>query len=322
MTMRRVLLTGAGGYVGGRLAQALQTDPQSTLRLLTRGAGLPGVETVTLAELGARTDSSALARAVEGIDTVLHLAALNEVECVADPARAIDVNITGTLLLAEAAKRAGVTRFVYMSTAHVYGAPLAHDVDESRVTRPLHPYAWTHRAAEDVLFGVAQRTAMRPIVLRLSNAVGAPARGDTPRWTLLANDLCRQAVTTGVLRLSSNGLAARDFIAMRDVIDAVRHFIDLPEERVGDGLYNLGSGTAQRVIDLAERIARRVAARTGRSPLIERPQPMPGETAPPLRFHVEKLRATGFSAASDLDAEIDETLALCEATFVPSPPNP
>jgi UDP-glucose 4-epimerase len=308
-----ILVTGAGGYLGGRLVAHLRQGGRP-LRLVSRpgggggagqGAGLAGEAALR----GDLRDPSFARAALEGVTTVVHLAAPNEIESQADPLGAIDVTIGGTLVLLQAARAAGVARFVYLSTAHVYG-PLEGTIHEGTVPRPTHPYAITHRAAEDFVLA-ATAGGPRGVVLRLSNAVGAPARAEVNRWTLLANDLCRQAITTSKLVLRSAGLQWRDFVAMSDVCGAITHLVDLPADRLEDGLFNVGSGEALRVIDLAERIRDRTLALTGTAPTIVRPAPAPGETHPPLNFSVDKLWNTNFKFGGSLDDEIDATLLLC-----------
>jgi UDP-glucose 4-epimerase len=306
-----VLVTGAGGYLGGRLVQHLERGGRFTVRRGSRAASGDS-DAVALGEL---TDEHQLEAACRGAWAVVHLAALNEIDSARDPARAQEINVEGTRRLVRAAGRAGVRRFVYLSTAHVYGAPLAGRIDEDTPTRPAHPYATTHRFAEDIVVGASG--GMEVVVLRLSNAIGAPTKPDVDRWTLLVNDLCRQAATTGTLTLRSAGLARRDFIAMSDACAAIEHFLLLDAAALPDGPVNLGGGKSARVIDIVELVADRAAVILGERPAIVRPQPSPDEAHPDLDYRIDQLLATGFALRGDLAYEIDETLRLCAAAFGP-----
>jgi UDP-glucose 4-epimerase len=153
------------------------------------------------------------------------------------------------------------------------------------------------------------------IVVRLSNGFGAPAHPDVNRWTLLANDLCRQAVETGALQLRSSGLQRRDFITLGDVGRAVDHLIALPSDSCGDGLFNLGGESPLRIIDLTELIADRCGTVLGYVPPILRPEPRPEEESLPLEFRIDKLKRTGFFLEGDFAGEIDATLRLCQDAF-------
>lgn len=311
-----VLITGGLGYVGGRIALALRQSGQFQLRLATRSAltaapvWLPGAETVTLDV----TSEADLDSACKGVSSIIHLAALNERECLADPQRALVVNGIGTLRLLQSAQRAGVGRFVYFSTAHVYGAPLTGRIDESSVPRPIHPYAITHRVAEDFVLAAHAARMLTGVVLRMSNGFGAPAHAGVNRWTLIVNDLCRQAATTGKLSMRSAGLDQRNFIALADVGRASLHMLNLANESIGDGLYNLGGRTSMRVIDLAELIAQRCEVILGHRPPIVHPVAT-GEVPPTLDYRSDRLSATGFDVSASMNDEIDATLRLCQASF-------
>ncbi len=312
---RSILLTGGLGYVGGRLALAL-TEAGHELRCGTRRAGmaapawLPGMR---IAPLDWESDDS-LAQACAGIDCVIHLAAANEIESTKDPLGALRMNGLASLRLLEAARQAGVSRFIYFSTAHVYGAPLQGEITETTLARPAHPYAITHRVTEDFVLAAHDQKGIEGIVLRLSNGFGAPATPDIDRWTLLVNDLCRQAATSGELRLNSAGTQLRDFITLGDVARAVNHLLQLDALQLADGLFNLGGGQAVSILDMTERIAARWRALTGRDIAIVLPAGN-GVAPAPLDSRCDKLAATGFALTSDVDNEIDGTLQLCLQAF-------
>ena len=236
---KRVLITGGFGYLGGRIAADPSVAPDSVKRLGSRKKrsvpeGLPECEAVVMDVL----DPDSLSVAMRNVQSVIHLSAMNENDCAADPNQALLINSLGTLNTLQAAIAAGVERFIYFSTAHVYGSPLAGNISEQTITRPVHPYAITHRAAEDFVLAEHSRNKICGIVVRLSNGFGTPTRPDVDRWTLLVNDLCRQAVCDRKLVLRSSGLQQRDFITLTDVGRAVAHLLSLPRKACGDGLFN------------------------------------------------------------------------------------
>lgn len=313
----RILITGGLGYIGGRIAKYLAEGTPYHLTLGTRETApmIPAwLRRGRMCTLDVTNDAHIMA-ACQDVTTIIHLSAVNEIDSASNPELALQVNGLGSLKLLNAAVQAGVKRFIYFSTAHVYGAPLIGILTEESLPRPLHPYAITHRLAEDFVLAANDSGRLTGIVLRLSNGLGAPVWPEVRRWTLLANDLCRQAVTTGQLVLHSSGLQRRDFIALSDVARAVAHFIALPTERCRDGLFNLGGETALRVIDVAEMIASRCEIVLGTRPAIERPAPAPGEVAPILEYRIAKLKDTGFQLEGDFAKEIDATLELCQRAF-------
>ena len=270
-------------------------------------AWLPEAETVVVDVLEPR----ALSKAVKGVQAVVHLAAMNENECVNDPRKAVQVNTLGTLGVLRAAIDAGVERFIYISTAHVYGAPLDGHITENTLPRPVHPYAITHHAAEDFVLAAHDHGEIAGIVIRLSNGFGAPTHPDVDRWTLLVNDLCRQAVRDKVLTLRSSGLEQRDFITLHDVGRAVSHFLDMTPTDIADGLFNLGGECPMTVLTMAERIARCCLKTLDYSPEILRPAPGADGKTGHLRYDISKLKRTGFSVNGDIDSEIIQTLEIC-----------
>lgn len=308
-----VLVTGGLGYLGGRILGHLEASGPYTLRVSTRRpphdrpAWAGGMQVVRADLL----DDGTLAAICDGVDVVLHLAAMNARDCAADPERAHVVNVLGTGKLLAAAEKAGVRRFVYVSTAHVYGAPLRGEISEETVPRPVHPYATTHRAAEELVLA----SGIAGLVLRLSNAMGAPADPAADCWMLLSNELCRQAVTKGELVLRGTGLERRDFIPLTDVARAVDHFLGLPAEAWGDGVFNVGSGRSRSSYEVAGLIAERCRNVLGFAPPIRRATPPGKDTGGDLHYRNDKLLATGFRLRGDEGAEIDATLNLCREAF-------
>ncbi len=307
----RILVTGGMGFVGGRVAQSLASNGDVTLTLGSRTAQenpcwLAGAQVVAM---DWRSPQS-LTLACDGIGTLVHLAGMNDTDCLRDPVAALEVNAVNTARLMQAAKVAGVKRVIYFSTAHVYGPSLVGKIDEFTLPKGRHPYATSHRAAEDVVLAAANEN-MDSIVLRLSNGFGVPAHSAVNAWMLLMNDLCRQAVTLRSMTLRSTGLQRRDFITLKDVSRVVDHMITLPNNQIGDGLFNVGSGKSSRVIDMVELIQARCTEVLGYSPEIIRPEPVQNEKSPNLDYRIDKLLSTGFTLRGNPVLEIDETLRMC-----------
>lgn len=310
--MMRVLVTGGFGYVGGRLVQALAATG-IRVTAVSRNTR-PAPDGVTVATVDWR-DAGALSALCTGHDAVVHLAAMNEPDGERDPEGALLDNGLATLRLVEAAVAAGVGRFVYASTAKVFGANPAGVIDETCVPRPASHYAITHRLAEDYVLAKHDKGAFAGAVARLSNVVGAPADADVNAWMLIANDFCRQAADKGEIRLSGSGMAWRDFAPMSDVVAALCHLAGLPRQHLGDGLFHLGAGRSLRIRDLAATVAGRATALMRRPVPVIAPDPVQGGDAPLLEWRVDKLAATGWTAhPGALEAEIDATLGLCLST--------
>jgi len=316
---RSVLLTGGLGYVGGRVAEALAQDPEFSIAVTSRNPDRMDLPAWLPRDKCRKLDIQHYADirdVCKNTDVIVHFAAMNEIDSLLHPEHALLVNTLGTLKLVCAAGEAGVKRFIYFSTAHVYRSPLEGLITESTVPRPVHPYAITHRAAEDFVLAGNSNTSMEGLVIRLSNGIGRPIDGHVDRWSLVGNDLCRQAMTRRQITLKSVGLQQRDFITLTDVGRAVAHMIRLQHESIGDGIFNLGGENVMSILALANRIQDRCANRFGFVPSITRPEPVSGKNPGMLSYSIDRLKSTGFCLKGDLDAEIDATLAFCQQEFV------
>lgn len=311
---RCVLITGGMGYVGGRLAQALRGQAGLEIVLGSRAAQSPPAwaPEARVVALDWRSQESLMA-ACDQTDIVIHLAGMNDPECLTDPVAALEVNGVNSVRLLEAAKARAVKRFIYLSTAHVYGRPLAGVITETTCPLPLHSYATSHRAAEDAVRMEFHRGALEGIVLRLSNSFGPPAHSAANCWMLVVNDLCRQAVATGRMELMSSGLQRRDFIPLTDACRTIAHFLALSPETLEDGLFNVGGDWSPTVLEMAQRIADRVAVVMNKECRITRKPPRDGEQPEPLKYEIEKLLRTGFvpSGPRAVDEEIDALIRFC-----------
>lgn len=317
---KKILITGAFGYLGGRIAQHLSRDPGVFLYLGSRSAAREVPEWITRGK-AVQTDflrASSLQDVCREIDIVIHLAAPNEIQSASHPEDAIEMNGCGTMRLLDAAGTNSVSRFIYLSTIHVYGSPLAGTITEERLPRPSHPYSIAHRLAEDLVLAAHDRRVLTGIVLRLSNSFGAPLRPDVDRWTLVVNDLCRQAVTTRTLVLKTPGTQKRDFITLEDAARAVAHMAQVPSGQCEDGLFNLGGEFSLSIRDMAGLIARRCSAVFGFVPEIKHPVTSSSDVAEEIDYRIDRLKGTGFSLLKNIDEEIDATLQFCSVHFPPA----
>jgi UDP-glucose 4-epimerase len=309
--MTRVLITGGHGYIGGRLVQALAPDNKFSVTVAGRRAraALPGIKNVTIDWV----DQESVVSVCRNQDVVVHLAAMNESDCEKNPEQALQSNGLATLSLVTAAHSTNVCRFLYVSTAKVFGPNPTGCIDEASLPHPANHYAITHRVAEDYVLAAHQKQLVQGVVLRLTNSVGAPVDPNTDAWMVIANDLCRQAATTGRIVLRSSGLAWRNFICMTDVVSALCHVIMMPTELLADGLFHLGGPDPLRIWDLALRICDRAEKLFKRPMQHERVSPQAGEYHSLLDWRIDKLKSTGWAPTASFDDEIDSTLRMCSA---------
>ncbi len=298
--------------MGGRLARHLQLAGYSILLgsrwELKSPDWLIGAQTIKINW----NDAAALEIMCSKVDVIVHAAGINAQQCSSDPVAALEFNGVATARLVSAACKAGVKRFIYLSTAHVYGSAFEGNITEETYPSNLHPYATSHLAGERAVLHAAERYKIAAIVLRLSNAFGAPTHGDVNCWMLLVNDLCAQAAQTHKMTLNSSGQQQRDFISIIDFCFFAEKFV---KGGFYSGVFNIGSGYSKSVIDMAEIIQKRCEKVLGFRPKLEVKQNGHRKTPDKLHYrslHLDQLEPNIISSNSL--TEIDNLLKFCAAS--------
>jgi nucleoside-diphosphate-sugar epimerase len=248
----RILVTGHHGYIGSVVGPMLHDAGHEVVGLdafYYRGCDFGEVEFPFEERQGDVRDVTA--DDLEGFDAVVHLAALSN-----DPLGDLsadltyDINLHGTLHLAERAKEAGVERFVFASSCSMYGAASGDDLlDESAPLRPLTPYAESKVAAEAGLSKLAD-DSFSPVHLRNATAYGASPR---LRLDVVLNNLAGWAFTTGKIKILSDGTAWRPIVHIRDIGRAALGALAAPRDAMHDVAFNVGATKENyRVRELAE----------------------------------------------------------------------
>jgi UDP-glucose 4-epimerase len=242
------------------------------------------------------------------MEAVVHLAGANEVHAATDPDAALVGTVVGTRRLVDAAAEAGVKTFVYLSTMHVYGDALmpGAEITEETLPRPRTVYGIARLAAEHL---AQSGRDLDVVVLRLANAIGAPAHPEVDRWTPVTNDLCRQLATTGELELRSDGTQWRDFTPLGAVCELL---VGAARGKLPPGTYNVASGVPTTIRALAERVQEVAHRCTGRRPPLHIP---PASSQPPAPYvvNVDKLSSAGYRMPANVEDAIEETLRFCLA---------
>lgn len=254
----RVLVTGTEGYIGTRLATWLTAAGHSVTGLDT---GYYADGTLYQERTGVperpRTRSKDLRRVtpddLAGFDAVVHLAELsNDPLGERNPAVTFEINHRGSLHLAEVARAAGVTRFVYASSCSVYGAASADVVDERSPVNPQTAYAHCKVRVEEDL---AREASAEFCVVFLRNAT---AYGPSPRmrFDIVLNDLCALAWTRGRIEMISDGSPWRPIVHIEDICEAVRCALEAPAAAISGEVFNVGSNEENyRVREIAALVA-------------------------------------------------------------------
>ncbi len=280
--MTRVLVTGAAGFIGSHLVEAL----------IRRGDDVIGIDNFdpfyprtakerNLSEVGPHPgfcfreqdmlDVEALGRELTAETVLVHLAAKAGVRpSLADPVGYARANLTGTAAVLEAARQAGVSRIVYGSSSSVYGDDTPVPFREDAVAvRPVSPYAATKRAGELLLSSVAGIYGFRVASLRFFTVYGPRQRPD-----LAIHAFTRKMVEGETITLFGDGTQARDYTYCDDIVAGVTAAIDWTEAApLGLEQFNLGGNRSVPT----EAMVAEIAQALGVEPRIEWAPMQPGD---------------------------------------------
>ncbi|MEO7119244.1 MAG: NAD-dependent epimerase/dehydratase family protein [Candidatus Limnocylindrales bacterium] len=245
----RVLVTGGAGFVGATVVRRL-ASAGIAVRILDdgRAAGFAALEGAGAELIAEDVLVSDLAVALAGVDAIVHLAAQTNIQAsLADPVGDLRVNVEGTLRLLEAARTAGVPRFVFASSASVIG-PVDKPANETTLPRPAVPYGAGKLAAEAYLHAYFATYGMVTTSLRFANVYGPFARHKqsvVPRFI-------RAALAGEPLIVYGDGGQTRDFVHVEDLAELIAAVLAADSVQVGGRVFHGASGRETTVRRLAE----------------------------------------------------------------------
>lgn len=292
---RKVLVTGAAGFIGSHLVERLASAGASIrafVRYNSRNdyGWLETLDRELLAEIeifrGNLTNPEAVLAACEGREYVMHLGALIPIPySYRHPREFVDANVVGTLNVLEAARRTSIGRIVHTSSSEVYGTPATVPIVENHPLQPQSPYAATKVGADQLASSYWLSFETPVVVARPFNTYG-------PRQSARAviPTIVSQALARDVIELGSTD-TTRDFLFVDDTIRGLIRCAEAPG--IEGEVINLSTGLETSVADVAERILRLVGRDVELSTASERTRPRGSE--------VERLVASADKAGELLD---------------------
>jgi nucleoside-diphosphate-sugar epimerase len=269
------LVTGGAGFIGSNLVRSLVSDG-TNVRVLDdlstgRAQNLRELSDAVQVRIGDVRNAEDVAAAIDGVDTVFHLAAIPSVaRSVGDPASSNDVNVTGTLNVLLAARDAGCRRVVLASSSAVYGRQPTMPLHEQMVCAPVSPYGVTKLAGERYMKAFFESYGLPTVSLRFFNVFG-PGQNPLAEYAAVVPRFIRASLQGEPVTIFGDGTQTRDLVYVGDVVAACRLAADAPAEALG-GAFNVATGESHTVGELHEAIAR-LAPEPGPDPIPAPPRP-------------------------------------------------
>ncbi|MCS6923171.1 MAG: GDP-mannose 4,6-dehydratase [Fimbriimonadales bacterium] len=258
-TERWFLVTGGAGFIGSHLTRFLLQhgrvrvlDDLSTGSLDNLGEVLDAIEFIR----GSVADCDTVSAAVEGCTMVFHLAAQVSVPLsMEQPTETFEVNVYGTQLLLEAARRAGCERFVFASSAAVYGDSPRLPKREGMQPAPISPYGWSKHYGELLCRDYSRVFGVPTVCFRFFNVYG-PRQNPRSQYAAVVPRWITAALTDRKPIIFGDGKQVRDFIYIDDLIQGI--WLGATHPGAVGRVFNLASGARHTLLELLQAIEQAV----------------------------------------------------------------
>jgi UDP-glucose 4-epimerase len=248
----KYLVTGGAGFIGSHISRALLELGHSVRVFDNFSSGkrenLHGLDVEILE--GDLRDEDAVAKAVKGMEVIFHEAAFVSVpESMEKPQECFDVNVTGTSVLFESARRAGVRRVVVASSAAVYGDSENYPLSEDTPLRQLSPYAVSKRVDELYAELFTGQFGLEVAALRYFNVYGPRQRPDS-MYAAAVPIFIRRMLDNKPITIFGDGGQSRDLVNVRDVVQA--NLLASEHPAAPGQIFNVCTGIETRLLDLID----------------------------------------------------------------------
>ena len=247
-----ILITGGLGQVGSYLTEKLSKGGHNRVTVLDNFSSnikdFVAPQNVTVVE-GDIRDKELVDKLVSKSDVIIHTAAqVSVVNSIESPIYDAEINVSGTLNLLDAARKCDIKRFIYISSAAVYGEPVYLPIDEKHPTNPMSPYGLSKLTGEryTILFNFLYDLPV--VCLRLFNIYSPRQNPNSPYSGVITKFIERAKAGKSPI-IFGDGNQTRDFVSVHDVIDVVVNCIEC-DDAVGE-VFNVGTGVAITVNELA-----------------------------------------------------------------------
>lgn len=310
---KRVLIAGGYGYLGGRIANYLSLKGHKVIIATTQKSiyGSNYLHNIEVKNINWDRYET-LVDACENIDILINAAGTNSQDSEINPSKALLINGVGTANLIKACLEKRVSKFIYLSTVHVYSSPLEGFFREDSCPKNLHPYATSHLAGENaVLFQLLETKKISGAVLRIPNAVGSPLDPYKNCWSLFVNDLCKQAAVSGEILIKSDPLIQRNFIPITNICAVIDIIMGSSSNY---GILNVCSKQSQTLEEISNLIVERSKHVLKKNITINK-SPVKFSRKGDLNISSNSSIVNQINTSDNLKIEIDNLLINCKEWF-------
>ena len=314
---RKVLVTGAGGFIGSHLAELMArsgADVRAFVRYTSRGdhGWLEQLEPETAQTIeafrGDLANPEAVRSAMEGCEVVFHLGALIPIPySYLHPREFVTANVEATLNVLEAARREEPARIVLTSTSEVYGTAQRVPIDEEHPLHPQSPYAASKVGADQLALSYQRSFGTPVVVARPFNTYGPRQSARAVIPTIVTQALTRDVVELGATAPTRDFLYAEDTAAGMAACAAA--------EGVEGEVINLGTGTEVSIGELAERVLRQLGRDVSVSVDESRLRPKDSEVERLVADTSKAKRLLGWEPTVDLDEGLRRTIEWLQGSL-------
>lgn len=249
----KILITGASGFVGSYLTNYFASIENYEVTILVRKE--PNFfyklkNKIKILKCDILEFKQLKISIIEKFDSIIHLAAYNDVDTLENPEKALLVNAFGTKNILQIAKELNVDNFVYFSVLQVYGRELEGNYTSDSTVLCDNDYSLNHFVAEEYCKMFSKSYEIKTSVIRLAYSFGCPFDLKVDRWSLVPEAFCISAFKDQKIVIKSSGKVTRDFVPLSYVAKCVESLINKPKP--GNTIYNLTSEVVISILETAE----------------------------------------------------------------------
>ena len=306
-----ILVLGGLGFIGENLSHYLLKNNYN-VTIATRDAKKSNSQEINIIQIDWYNKES-LERACKNVDLIIHAAGVDSKEALNNFEESMNFSDFGTSNLVKAAANQSVKSIIYLSSAHVYSDTLIGNISENVIPANNHPYAKSHLVKERHIIDARKRYGIDTLVLRLSNCFGAPMQKDSNSWSLLINDICKQAVVAKKIHIKSNVNTVRNFISMNSVLIIISFLLEINIfEKNKHNIINIGERSSLSITEVVTLVIDRLQ-NFDFYPKVKFDNVL--EQSQFLNFETKILQKIGFNQYYPIEKEIDNLIKYCDEKF-------